>query len=147
MTPSEQRLRKLYARGEAKQALRIAKAFADARAQLKPYFDSLEKQLSLAQEAKEATGARGLTGREVVNLSAFADLMVHTQEVFRKFGATLYDLTLEGVKQGVVEGLGEAEELLLEPVKPHHREKAKGLLSFPDPREILSGLGASGEQP
>lgn len=153
MTPSEARLRKLYARGEAKQALQVAKAFADARAKLRPFITALEQQLTLAAKVKETSGARGprgprgLTGREVIELSSFAALMLQTQEVFGEFGKTLYELTLEGVKQGVSEGLSEAEELLLEPVRPHHLEKARGLLSFPTPDEILAGLGAGGAVP
>lgn len=150
MTPSEARLRKLYARGEAKQALQVAKAFADARAKLRPFITALEQQLTLAAKVKETSGARGprgLTGREVIELSSFAALMLQTQGVFGEFGKTLYELTLEGVKQGVSEGLSEAEELLLEPVRPHHLEKARGLLSFPTPDEILAGLGAGGAVP
>ena len=127
----EQRQRRRSA--EARQAIRVTRLYGEAFKRLQPAIKAVA--------AQTGTVDGGMTGRQIVESEAFKTLMQQTLDVFGAFGRDLYNLTVEGVRTGVADGLVDAQALILAPVKPHDRERAAGMLKMPAPEDVLSNVG------
>lgn len=127
----EQRRRRRSA--EARQAVRVTRLYGEAFKRLQPAIKAVTAQVGAVDG--------GMTGRQIVASEAFKALMQQTLDVFGAFGRDLYNLTVEGVRTGVRDGLTDARALILEPVAAHDRERAAGMLTMPTAEDVLGGVG------
>ena len=127
----EQRRRRRSA--EARQAVRVTRLYGAAFKRLQPAIQAVTAQAGAVEG--------GMTGRQIVESDAFRALMQQTLDVFGTFGRDLYNLTVEGVRMGVADGLVDAQSLILAPVKAHDRERAAGMLTMPTPEDVLGNVG------
>lgn len=127
----EQRRRRRSA--EARQAVRVTRLYGEAFKRLQPAIKAVTAQAAAVEG--------GMTGRQIVESEAFQALMQQTLDVFGAFGRDLYNLTIEGVRTGVGDGLNDAQALILEPVAAHDRERAAGMLTMPMAEDVLGGVG------
>lgn len=127
----EQRRRRRSA--EARQAVRVARLYGEAFKRLQPAIKAVTAQVGAVDG--------GMTGRQIVESEAFKALMKNTLDVFGTFGRDLYNLTVEGVRTGVADGLVDAQALILEPVAAHDRERAAGMLTMPTAEDVLGNVG------
>ena len=127
----EQRRRRRSA--EARQAVRVTRLYGAAFKRLQPAIKAVTAQAAAVEG--------GMTGRQIVESEAFQALMQQTLDVFGTFGRDLYNLTVEGVRTGVGDGLTDARALILEPVAAHDRERAAGMLTMPTPEDVLGNVG------
>ena len=94
----EQRRRRRSA--EARQAVRVTRLYGEAFKRLQPAIKAVTAQVGAVDG--------GMTGRQIVESEAFQALMQQTLDVFGAFGRDLYNLTIEGVRTGVGDGLNDA---------------------------------------
>jgi len=127
----EQRRRRRSA--EARQAVRVTRLYGEAFKRLQPAIKAVTAQAGMVDG--------GMTGRQIVESEAFRALMKEILDVFGAFGRDLFDLTVEGVRIGVADGLVDAQALILAPVKAHDRERAAALLTMPTPEDVLGNVG------
>lgn len=127
----EQRRRRRSA--EARQAVRVTRLYGAAFKRLQPAIKAVTAQAGAVEG--------GMTGRQIVESEAFQALMQQTLDVFGTFGRDLYNLTVEGVRTGVGDGLTDAQALILEPVAAHDRERAAAMLTMPSQEDVLGGVG------
>jgi hypothetical protein len=122
---------------EEQQAIKIAAAYAKAYRKISPLMKTVAKEAGQVEE--------GMTGRELVETEAFRQMMQQTLDVFNAFGAELYKIITEGVRDAVALAEVDSVALMLRDVKQSDLAKAKELIKPTDSQDILDRLGLAND--
>ena len=120
---------------EDKQAQRIASEYAKVYRKVKPLINAMIEQTGMTED--------GMTGREIVEMAAFRELMQKTLDVFGAFGAKLYEVTKEGITDAVALGANDCVDLMLQNVAESDKAKAKAMINPVDQKDLLDRLGVT----